>query len=246
MQLGGLHGHVSSKHVGSIQESFFDGECYTLLRQSTCTSTQGTGTCVCQLTRFSTVSLQMAEELYGPDIESDDDSSIPAPEMSHLPGGFHSMWADTPTVSPRPRRQRMSNQERALQEWKTMMMKVQAIKDSVSDDFIRYQQLEPLQFYCRHEKELPILSELARRYFCVQITSVFCESFFSIAGNILTSQRTSLEASTFTQLAIIKANDAYLPIDNLKFVLDWEKLESSRNIVKRTIDLSNEQDSESN
>lgn len=73
-------------------------------------------------------------------------------------------------------------------------------------------------------------------YLCVQITSVFCESFFSFAGKILTPERTSMDINNFRRLAIMKANENYISVDKYDFKLSWAALEKS-GIVKETIHL---------
>lgn len=125
-----------------------------------------------------------------------------------------------------------------MKELKELKEHIASIKKREADHTARALALEPLRFYASFHTRFPIFAALARKYLCVLITSVFCESFFSFAGKILSAERTSMGLETFRRLAIMKANDAYIPIANCKFLLDWKLLQSERGIVSEVIDIS--------
>jgi hypothetical protein len=66
---------------------------------------------------------------------------------------------------------------------------------------------------CRHQAKLPHLALVARRYLCVLITSVAIESMFSQTGHILSPKRTALGYLHFRDLALLKTNSKYIPIN---------------------------------
>jgi hAT family C-terminal dimerisation region len=69
----------------------------------------------------------------------------------------------------------------------------------------------------RHS-HLWFMEVLARKYLGLMVSNVGCESFFSLARNILIDCRTRLTATTFRRLAIMKANQhlwpPYFTVDN--------------------------------
>ncbi|XP_053085062.1 E3 SUMO-protein ligase ZBED1 [Pangasianodon hypophthalmus] len=64
----------------------------------------------------------------------------------------------------------------------------------------------PLDWWKSHETELPILANLARSYLCIPATSVASERVFSTAGDIVSSQRSSLRPDCVNQLIFLKKN----------------------------------------
>jgi len=99
-------------------------------------------------------------------------------------------------------------------------------KSKMEAAFLELAAMDPLAFFKANEGRLPILSALARRILCIPITSVTCESFFSITARILTDARTCMSLETFEQLAILKANSISkeLDVDVTDFLLDFAKL----------------------
>ena len=85
-------------------------------------------------------------------------------------------------------------------------------------------------FWRVHGSRFPSVTIVAQRYLSLQITSVACESFFSIAGYILPPVRQRMTFQNFRMLALLKANELYLP---KSFLLDVEAL-SARGIFKST------------
>lgn len=82
----------------------------------------------------------------------------------------------------------------------------------------------PLKFWRdpTNVEKMPILARVAIRYFSIQITTVVCESSFSIAGYIMRPERSSLGEDVFKHLALLKANQRYLP---LVLATSWEELD---------------------
>ena len=60
------------------------------------------------------------------------------------------------------------------------------------DQYLHYPKVDPdtqpLEWWKVHNKEIPLLSELAHRYLCPCATSVPSERIFSTGGNIVTTE----------------------------------------------------------
>lgn len=81
------------------------------------------------------------------------------------------------------------------------------------DEVLKYRSMAPLaltesalDWWKSHETELPILTKLARSYLCIPATSVASERVFSTAGDIVSSQRSSLRSDFVDQLIFLKKN----------------------------------------
>lgn len=79
------------------------------------------------------------------------------------------------------------------------------------DEVLKYRSMVPLpltecalDWWNSHETELPILANLARSYLCIPATSVASERVFSTAGDIVSSQRSSLQPDCVDQLIFLK------------------------------------------
>ena len=64
----------------------------------------------------------------------------------------------------------------------------------------------PLVWWQSHRETFPYLARLARKYLCIQATSVSSERVFSAAGNIVTNKRNCLKPSKVNQLCFLAAN----------------------------------------
>ena len=78
--------------------------------------------------------------------------------------------------------------------------------------------LDILLWWKTHELEYPLLSNLAKRYLCVQPTSCSCERTFSTSGNTITNKRTRLSPNQVKMLVYVKEN--YHKIQNLEYKED--------------------------
>lgn len=81
------------------------------------------------------------------------------------------------------------------------------------DEVLKYRSMVPLtltenalDWWKSHETELPILANLARSCLCIPATSVASERVFSTAGDIVSSQRSSLRPDCVDQLIFLKKN----------------------------------------
>ncbi|XP_045075106.1 E3 SUMO-protein ligase ZBED1-like [Coregonus clupeaformis] len=61
-----------------------------------------------------------------------------------------------------------------------------------------------MKWWRSQEKELPVLSTLAKRYLCIPGTSVPAERVFSTAGDIVNAQRSVLQPDHVDQLIFLK------------------------------------------
>ena len=71
---------------------------------------------------------------------------------------------------------------------------------------------DPLPFWRRNAGALPVLETLARRYLCVQATSVASERVFSTAGDIVTHGRSRIAPELVDDLIFLKKNCPFLPL----------------------------------
>lgn len=65
---------------------------------------------------------------------------------------------------------------------------------------------DPLAWWRENRKKYPVLARLARRFLCLQATSVASERVWSTAGNILTSRRSRLHPLALESLVLIHEN----------------------------------------
>lgn len=79
------------------------------------------------------------------------------------------------------------------------------------DKVFKYRSMAPLplaesalDWWRSQETELPILANLAKSYLCIPATSVASERVFSTAGDIVSSQRSSLRPDCVDQLIFLK------------------------------------------
>ena len=71
-------------------------------------------------------------------------------------------------------------------------------REKVSEEIMRYRERillplngNPLEWW-RAQRDLPLLSDIAKRYLCIPATSVAAERVFSTARDIVSSQRSVL------------------------------------------------------
>ncbi|XP_067948816.1 E3 SUMO-protein ligase ZBED1-like [Watersipora subatra] len=69
---------------------------------------------------------------------------------------------------------------------------------------------DPLTWWSQHETSFPCLAKLAKKYLCIQASSVASERLFSTAGNIITARRNSLKPAKVNQLCFLSTNLASL------------------------------------
>ena len=62
---------------------------------------------------------------------------------------------------------------------------------------------DPLQWWKLHEGKYPLLATLARKILCIPATSVASERVFSMAGDIVNSQRACLNPSHVDKLIFL-------------------------------------------
>lgn len=86
-------------------------------------------------------------------------------------------------------------------------------RESAREQVTRYRAKDALSltenamnWWRSNEKELPLLSTLAKRYLCIPGTSVPSERVFSTAGDILNAQRSVLRSDHVDQLIFLKKN----------------------------------------
>lgn len=65
---------------------------------------------------------------------------------------------------------------------------------------------DPLEWWCQNEKKYPLMARAAKKYLCIQATSVASERIFSVAGDIVSKQRASLTAENVDILIFLKKN----------------------------------------
>ena len=61
----------------------------------------------------------------------------------------------------------------------------------------------PLKWWKEHAAKFPYLSQLARRYLAMPATSASVERLFSVAGQVVTAKRASLDPETVTLLVFL-------------------------------------------
>ena len=61
----------------------------------------------------------------------------------------------------------------------------------------------PLMWWKEHAAQFPYLSQLARRYLAMPATSASVERLFSVAGQVVTAKRASLDPETVTLLVFL-------------------------------------------
>jgi len=77
----------------------------------------------------------------------------------------------------------------------------------------------PLEWWKSKEKELPLLAEMARKHFCVPVTSASSERMFSVGGKIVSDYRHNLSAEKTSMLVFINQNYGKVKSDLKK----WNK-----------------------
>lgn len=89
--------------------------------------------------------------------------------------------------------------------------KTSAVVFSGRDDLASYKAMRvpsacdgPLQFWKQHGKEFPVLSEVARRVFCISASSAQSERDFSSVGHTITDIRSSLSADKVESIELIR------------------------------------------
>ncbi|KAF4525106.1 hypothetical protein B566_EDAN006328 [Ephemera danica] len=69
---------------------------------------------------------------------------------------------------------------------------------------------DPLSWWRENYRSLPNLSKLAKKYLCIQGTSVPSERVFSCGGNVITDNRASLTSDHADQLIFLAKNKKYI------------------------------------
>lgn len=68
----------------------------------------------------------------------------------------------------------------------------------------------PLQWWRMFCPEFPTLSKLAKKYLCIQATSVPCERVFSCASNVISDHRSSLSPEHAEELIFLSMNAKFV------------------------------------
>lgn len=91
-------------------------------------------------------------------------------------------------------------------------------KPPLALEISRYEDMESaginedaLEWWKKKKNELPLLSEMARNYFAIQVTSSASERVFSTGGRIVNKLRSGLSYETTTKLVYIEQNYKYVP-----------------------------------
>ena len=64
----------------------------------------------------------------------------------------------------------------------------------------------PLEWWKAQQKDLPILSRLARQYLCIYATSVQAKRVFSVGGNVVSDSHNSLKSQSVDHLVFFATN----------------------------------------
>lgn len=152
--------------------------------------------CWCSDTEFNQRKAKLVEKarsLQKLQTDLHEEDSAPAPEPQ--PKRFK-MWSSIP----KSRNSSMSMSKEALPSAVQQEINKYLSEDCVSDS------TNVLEFWKAHKDIFPLLSMLAKKYFCVQASSAPCERRFNIAGKILRAERCSMSHRVFEQLMFIKCN----------------------------------------
>lgn len=68
----------------------------------------------------------------------------------------------------------------------------------------------PLQWWKIFCPEFPTLAKLAKKYLCIQGTSVPCERVFSTASNVISDHRSSLSPEHAEELIFLSINSKFV------------------------------------
>ena len=78
------------------------------------------------------------------------------------------------------------------------------------DQYFHYPKVDletnPLEWWKLNNKQFPLVSKLARRYWCVCATSVPSERVFSTGGNVVTTACSSLKPHNASKLIFLASN----------------------------------------
>ena len=66
--------------------------------------------------------------------------------------------------------------------------------------------VDPLAFWRENEHKYPNIAKLAKKYLCVQATSVASERVFSTAGDVVHAERSRLDQEQVDALIFLKKN----------------------------------------
>ncbi|KAJ8349324.1 hypothetical protein SKAU_G00244540 [Synaphobranchus kaupii] len=86
-------------------------------------------------------------------------------------------------------------------------------EDQAKEEMTRYREADllpvkedPLVWWQEHQHEYPLMSNIAKRYLCINGTSVSSERVFSTAGDIITAQRSALLPQHVDQILFLNKN----------------------------------------
>lgn len=77
---------------------------------------------------------------------------------------------------------------------------------------------EVLTWWRQHARQLPLLSEQARKWLCIPASSTSSERAFSASGNIVSFKRTKLQPENVDKLLYIQQNYDKVELRRLKLV----------------------------
>ncbi|XP_024859016.1 E3 SUMO-protein ligase ZBED1-like [Kryptolebias marmoratus] len=99
--------------------------------------------------------------------------------------------------------------KRASSAEKTRLSDQEIIKVELNT-YLQYppadEESDPLAWWRLHEVNFPHVSQLAKKYLCIQATSAASERLFSTGGNIVTCQRSALKPATVNRLVFLTKN----------------------------------------
>jgi len=83
---------------------------------------------------------------------------------------------------------------------------------------------DPLIWWKKNEEKYPLLSQMARKYLCIQASSSESESVFSDLTNLITDKRFSLLPENVCKLLFCKKNSNLVPNLLQYYVWDYKSL----------------------
>ena len=76
--------------------------------------------------------------------------------------------------------------------------------------------INPLEWWKKNFEIFPLLSGVAKKWFCISASSATSERVFSAGGNIVTYKRTRLQPENVDKLVYIQQNFSKVKIRNWK------------------------------
>lgn len=93
---------------------------------------------------------------------------------------------------------------------------------------------DPLKWWAKHQKDLPLLAEMARNTLCLQVTSCSSERVFSLGGRVVNKLRSGLSHKTTEMIVFTEQNINYIP----KRLHSWNLHSKVTSYLKTTVKMS--------